>query len=128
MLRAVSNSPRKHYETPKNWSAPPGRKPKRCYLYQYDIDQAVRNARVFALQSLGQARTENIRLEEIESSVIDSKPVWLITLSHGTNVATAIMRQMLGADAEREYKVFTVTKDTGEVLSMKIRLLAVPEV
>jgi hypothetical protein len=33
---------------------------------------------------------------------------------------------ILGADSEREYKVFAVTKDTGEVLYMKIRLLATP--
>lgn len=90
-----------------------------------DIDQAVRNATAFALKSLGLERTANIRLEEIESSVIDGKAVWLITLSHGMNVSP-IMRQMLGADSDREYKVFTVTKDTGEVFSMKIRLLATP--
>jgi hypothetical protein len=32
----------------------------------------------------------------------------------------------IGADSEREYKVFAVAKDNGDVLSMKIRLLAVP--
>ncbi len=28
----------------------------------------------------------------------------------------------MGADSEREYKIFTVAKDSGEILSMKIRL------
>jgi hypothetical protein len=38
-------------------------------------------------------------------------------------MATAVA---LGADFGREYKVFTVRKRTGEVLSMKIRLLPTP--
>jgi hypothetical protein len=92
-----------------------------------EIDHAVQSAKAFASKSLGPERTENIRLEEIESSVVDGKSVWLITLSHGVSVSP-IIRQMLGADSDREYKVFTVTKDTGEVLSMKIRLLAAPGV
>jgi hypothetical protein len=90
-----------------------------------DIDQAVQSAKAFASKSLGPERTANIRLEEIESSTIQGKPVWQITLSSGTN-PTSALSQFLGADADREYKIFTVTKDTGEVLSMKIRLLASP--
>jgi hypothetical protein len=97
----------------------------RCYRFSMDIDQAVQSAKAFATESLGPERTANIRLEEIESSAVEGRPVWLITLSHGVNVSPVI-RQLLGADAEREYKVFTVTKDTGEVLSMKIRLLTAP--
>jgi len=42
-----------------------------------DIDQAVHNAIAFASKSLGPERTANIRLEEIESSVLDGKPVGL---------------------------------------------------
>jgi hypothetical protein len=90
-----------------------------------DIDQAVQTAIAFASKSLGEQRTQNIRLEEIESSMIGGQPVWLITLSHGRNLSPAVI-QLLGADGDREYKVFTVTKDTGEVLSMKIRLLTTP--
>jgi len=95
-----------------------------------DIDQAVQSAKAFASKSLGEERTANIRLEEIESAVVDGKPVWLITLSSESPrdaIAlnkTAPLSRILGADAEREYKIFTVTKETGEVLSMKIRLLA----
>jgi hypothetical protein len=95
-----------------------------------DIDQAVQSAKAFASKSLGAERTANIRLEEIESTVVDGKPVWLITLSseHSNTTEKVVLRNfgILGADSEREYKVFTVTKDTGEVLSMKIRLLTTP--
>jgi hypothetical protein len=94
-----------------------------------DIKDAVRNAIAFASESLGPERTANIRLEEIESSTVDDRPVWLITLSNASQEPLdSIIRRglMAGADPEREYKIFTVTKDNGEVLSMKIRLLATP--
>jgi hypothetical protein len=46
-----------------------------------DLKEAVRNAIVFAVGTLGQERTGDIRLEEIESSTVEGRPVWLITLS-----------------------------------------------
>jgi hypothetical protein len=93
-----------------------------------DIDQAVQNAIAFAARSLGPERTANIRLEEIDSSAIGDQPVWLITLSSELYPANPLRAYAvsLGADSQREYKVFAVTKDTGEVLSMKIRMLATP--
>jgi hypothetical protein len=96
-----------------------------------DIKGAVANAIEFARSSLGPERTMNIRPEEIEATVVDGVPVWLITLSHTMlpDELAGVLRAhatFLGADAAREYKVFTVRKDTGEVLSMKIRALAVP--
>jgi hypothetical protein len=91
-----------------------------------DIKDAVRNAIAFATESLGPARTANIRLEEIESVTVGDRPAWLITLSNPADgpLDSIIGRRLLGADTAREYKVFAVTKDNGEVLSMKIRLLA----
>jgi len=88
----------------------------------------------FAQDSLGEKRTADIRLEEIESSAVDGRPVWLITLSSlpPLDDTAFTMRRLaqtmgsLGADAGREYKVFTVSKETGEILSMRIRLLATP--
>jgi len=96
-----------------------------------DIKSAVAAAMEFAKNSLGSERTSKIRLEEIESSNVDGNDVWLITLSAELIDASsfASMRSLasaLGADTSREYKVFTVAKSTGEVLSMKIRLLAAP--
>ena len=71
------------------------------------------------------------RLEEIESSTVDGNEVWLITLStalvdEGPLAQMRSLATALGADVAREYKVFTVAKSNGEVLSMKIRLLATP--
>jgi hypothetical protein len=96
-----------------------------------EIKGAVRNAIAFAIDSLGQERTIDIRLEEIESSTVGDRPVWLITLSSaliagGPASAMRALAASMGAGTEREYKVFTVTKDTGEILSMKIRMLAAP--
>jgi hypothetical protein len=93
-----------------------------------DIKDAVRHAIAFAGESLGLERTADIRLEEIESSTVDDRPVWLITLSNAIKSDGSLnsIAAALGAEAAREYKVFSVTKDSGEVLSMKIRLLATP--
>ena|SRR5487761_2722617 len=95
-----------------------------------DIKRAVANAIDFAKSALGQERTAGIRLEEIESSNVEGRDVWLITLSNALVgddwLAGARTAFGLGAEAGREYKVFTVAKDTGDVISMKIRLLAAP--
>ncbi len=96
-----------------------------------EIKDAVRNAIAFAIESLGEERTRGIRLEEIESSTVGERPVWLITLSSemktkGQPSLRRALEEAVGADIEREYKTFTVAKDSGEILSMKIRVLAVP--
>jgi hypothetical protein len=96
-----------------------------------DIKTAVANAMDFAKATLGPERTAGIRLEEIESSKINGEEVWLITLSNalikeGPLASMRVVAAKLGADMGREYKVFTVPKESGEVLSMKIRLLATP--
>jgi hypothetical protein len=89
-----------------------------------EIKEAVRNAIAFARDALGFERTTSIRLEEIESSSVGNRPVWLVTLS--TTSGPALPTMALGLHEDRDYKVFTVAKDNGEVLSMKIRLLATP--
>ena len=96
-----------------------------------EINTAVAAAVEFAKTSMGPERTENLRLEEIESANVGGKDVWLITLSNALTGQgpLAVMRAAagaLGADTTREYKVFAVAKSNGEVISMKIRLLAAP--
>jgi len=82
--------------------------------------QAVANAIEFAANVLGN-RAQDVQLEELESSQIDGVDVWLITLS-------MIRPNRLGISGfntgSRDYKTFTVRKDTGEVIAMKIRELA----
>jgi len=58
-----------------------------------------------------------ILLEEVERAKDGPNDVWLITLS-------VPARTPLGPIGRREYKLFTVRGDTGEVVSMKIRELA----
>ncbi|HYW43851.1 MAG TPA: hypothetical protein VE959_13395 [Bryobacteraceae bacterium] len=82
------------------------------------IQEATANAMAFAQTSLGPERTQGLRLEEIESDVVGGINVWRITLS----MAYADDVPFLNAFSNRrEYKTFTVRKDTGEVTSMKIR-------
>lgn len=84
------------------------------------IPDAVRNAIVFAQQTLGAERTARLQLEEVESGGFNGKGAWLITLSMpAADIAYAI-------GGRRDYKLFTVLKENGEVVSMKIRELVRP--
>ena len=87
------------------------------------IKEATNNAAAFAREALGAQRTEGIRLEGVESTTVDGKDAWLITLSMFIADESSIVAQLAGA-GNREYKSFTVVKDDGEVRSMKIRELA----
>ena len=87
------------------------------------IREATESAIAFARASLGEARTQNIRLEEVESAVVSDEDAWLITLSMtGSDPHDAVVESVLRP--KREYKSFTVLKLSGEVKSMKIRALA----
>ncbi len=90
-----------------------------------NIKQATANAVTFARESLGESRASGIRLEEIDSETVGGRDHWLITLSMldidapGNHFAA-----ITGMHGNREYKVFHVLKDTGEVTSMKVREFA----
>lgn len=98
-----------------------------------EIQSAVKAAIEFARVTLGPDRTRFIRLEEIESSHLDGKEVWLITLSSARTdeqglaaVLGPLAEFQRALDGPREYKVFAVSKDTGDILAMKIRVLVAP--
>jgi hypothetical protein len=87
--------------------------------------QALANAAEFAAGALGD-RARDVRLEEVESVDNNGASAWLITLSmipaepaqSVFSVSIAMPRRL------RDYKTFTVLKDTGEVTAMKIREFA----
>jgi hypothetical protein len=96
------------------------------------LKQAVANAAEFAAGVLGN-RAGDVRLEEVESLDNNGSSVWLITLSMipkdhrdpepaDQSAASGIMASMLRRP--RDYKTFTVRKETGEVTAMKIREFA----
>jgi hypothetical protein len=89
-----------------------------------EIKDAVKAAIAFATATLGQDRLAGLRLEEIESSIVNGRAVWLITLSGASTMDHLTAALGLDSGRGREYKVFTVAKDDGEVISMKIRELA----
>jgi len=84
------------------------------------IKQATMAAREFARSVLEPDQFKTLRLEEVDSSLVDGKPVWLITLSVSAPDHVTVMLAGVG----RDYKTFAVQKEDGEVLSMKIRELA----
>jgi hypothetical protein len=82
------------------------------------IKDAVFAAVQFAKSVLSQTRTDDIGLEEVEAG--EGQDVWLITLSMDDQSAMSVLTGRMG----RDFKTFAVNKETGEVLSMKIRQLA----
>jgi len=61
-----------------------------------EIKDAAGKAIAFATESLGHDRTKGIRLEEVESSSVDGRPVWLITLSSASLPKDQAIRELLG--------------------------------
>jgi hypothetical protein len=89
------------------------------------IKQAFVNAAEFAASVLEPARLTDLRLEEVETAEVGGADVWLITMSMvrpSPLSPLAALNDFKGFP--RDYKIFTIRKDTGEVLSMKIRELA----
>ena len=84
------------------------------------IKDAVAAAVQFATSVLPPTRTADIRLEEVEAGDYKGQDVWLVTLSMEGQNAMQILTGRMG----RDFKTFTVHKETGEVLAMKIRELA----
>ena len=91
-----------------------------------DVRAAVHAAQIYfqSLQDLMGNETTNLRLEEVELS--EDKKFWLITL--GYDLSNSVKNNPLetigiGIVENREYKIFKVDSETGEVESMKIREL-----
>ncbi|HEY1218153.1 MAG: hypothetical protein ABSE42_13425 [Bryobacteraceae bacterium] len=86
------------------------------------LKQAVANAIGFATEALDN-RAQGVQLEEVESVDTNGTGVWLITLSMTDHPPSSATSPMLDAylNRRRDYKIFTVRKDTGEVIAMKIR-------
>lgn len=90
------------------------------------IQDAVRNSVAFARDAFSGsdlASWSNIRLEEVEKSRCNGREMWLVTLSIPLK-ATETIVSPLPFEKERIYRVFTVDRETGEVLSMRIREFA----
>ena len=93
---------------------------------EIDVRAAVKATLIYfkLLQDLMGGETKNLRLEEVELS--EDEKFWFITL--GYNVSNSVTNHPLetlgvGIVENREYKIFKVNAETGEVESMKIRKL-----
>ncbi len=83
------------------------------------IKDAVRNASAFAAEALGPERTAGLQLEEVESGLANHEDAWLITLS----MLVPSKWDAVLKEPKRAYKVFAVSKSTGEVAWMRMREL-----
>lgn len=93
-----------------------------------DVKEAVRKAKDFAVANLGGLPTD-YSFEEMELDTYKRREVWAITLGMPKKppAATASTRspmQDLFRAPDREYKTFLIARDTGDVLAMKVRVLA----
>jgi len=89
------------------------------------IKQAFANAAQFAASVLEPERLADLRLEEVETSAVNGAAVWMITASMARpNSPNDPLPGVVSWLGDRDYKTITVRKDTGEVLSMRIRELA----
>jgi hypothetical protein len=92
------------------------------------IQMAVDNAVGFARKVLESTRTGEMLLEEVDTSTVDDREVWLITLSiprpKPSTPSLSALSSFASLQSDRQYKTFTVDGETGDVLSMKIRQLS----
>jgi uncharacterized protein (DUF2461 family) len=91
-----------------------------------DLQQAVRIARDFFVDSFGQTNPSDVQLEEIEMS--DDERYWLITIGyeHQTYEDKLLDRKkrQFGISLrvpQRKYRVVKVDAQTGRPISIKIR-------
>ncbi|NEP82228.1 MAG: hypothetical protein F6K39_31245 [Okeania sp. SIO3B3] len=86
-----------------------------------DVPSAVLAAKDYlqSLPGLFEYKIKELRLEEVELS--EDRKYWLITL--GFITTTAGEEESFFLKKERDYKVFKIHAETGEVESMKIREL-----
>jgi hypothetical protein len=84
-----------------------------------DVKQATKRA-IEYFSDLFPNGYQNVRLEEIEIS--DDHRYWYVTLGFDVPPApgSSALAQALGAKSERAYKRFTIDRETGDVVSMKI--------
>lgn len=85
-----------------------------------DLKTAVSSAQTY-LQSIQDIMgdLQDLRLEEVELS--KDKKYWLITLGYDIPVKTKSLLAIGTPLVTREYKIFKVSSETGEVEAMKIR-------
>lgn len=91
-----------------------------------DVKTAVTSANTYLqdIKDLMKIQLESLRLEEVELS--EDQHEWLITLGFDIPIKTnSLANLMAGTHSvyQREYKLFKVDSETGEVKSMKIRSL-----
>lgn len=90
-----------------------------------DVKQATLKAVDYLTTLYDQKDISEIDLEEVELS--DDDQYWYITLGYnsestkpGSKLSDSIKRAMLLRD--RKYKQFKINRDTGDIVSMKIRV------
>lgn len=80
-----------------------------------DVKEAAEKATDYLMTLIPEAGKSNVQLEEVE--LTDDDKYWLITLSY------PLTNPLLNVALKRDYKLFKVDSENGQVRSMKIRKL-----
>jgi hypothetical protein len=86
-----------------------------------DVKEAVRLAKAFAADLLAAEKISHLGLEAVERS--EDGRDWLVTLGFAKRFRrppVTVIEEMLPRQPEREYKVFQVDGESGEVVAMKV--------
>jgi len=92
-----------------------------------DVKSAIKAARIGFHEFMeGEETFDNVRLEEVELS--EDEKYWMITLGYDVFYRTGEVQNVFLRDVDlqgrkREYKLFQINADTGNVESMKIRVV-----
>ena len=86
-----------------------------------DVKQAVSRAVTEANNLYAGQRLQDIQLEEVE--ITEDGKFWLITLGFYIVAEGTLPEQYITAlGRKREYKVFKIERETGNLISMKMRV------
>ncbi len=83
-----------------------------------DVKQAAQSVNVFFNELYRDKGATDVRLEEVE--LVEDGKYWLITISFQP---PTVITNFLSIKPIRQYKIFKVDAQSGQVLSMKIREL-----
>lgn len=91
-----------------------------------EVREAAKKARQYLSEVYDSGQVKDILVEEVQAS--EDHRYWVITLGFDRLVEPrdnlpGALQTLVGGAFKREYKMFEIDRSTGQVLSMKIRVL-----
>lgn len=84
-----------------------------------DVKKAVNTAKEYIQDFFAPETLSGLELEEVELS--EDAKTWLVTLGFTSKKEQNVSELLASRQAMREYKLFRIDAETGQILSMKTR-------